>query len=104
MDGGEGSAAGSTVRQGGSSRQAAPLTDPPTILFLVMWCPFLPPLSERLFFIVVFETISLCHSKLFISEYKITYINYASDRSDLLCLFITLWLFFEETQMASNFH
>lgn len=45
MDGGRG-AVGSTVRQGGSSRQAAPLTDPPTILFLVMWSP-LPPTSIR---------------------------------------------------------
>lgn len=43
---GEGRAAGSTVRQGGSSRQAAPLTDPPTILFLVMCTPSLPHLHQ----------------------------------------------------------
>lgn len=47
MNGGEGSAAGSTVRQGGSSRQAAPLTDPPTILFLVMWSPLPPSLLHH---------------------------------------------------------
>lgn len=52
---GEGSTAASTVRQGGSSRQATPRTDPPTILFLAMWCPCLPPPSQRLLHIVVFE-------------------------------------------------
>lgn len=60
--------AGCTVRQGGSSsRQAAPRTDPPTILFLITRCPFLPPPppSALLFLIVVFPTTSLCHPKLF---------------------------------------
>ena len=51
--------------------------------FLVMWSPpFLPPPSERLFFIVVFETTSLCHCKVFISQYKFGCIHYASDRSE----------------------
>lgn len=38
--------AGCTVRRGGSSsRQAAPRTDPPTILFLITRCP-LPPTAS----------------------------------------------------------
>ena len=49
---------------------------------------FLPPPSERLFLIVVFETTSLCHSKVFISEGKIIYINHRSDRSDF-CDYLT---------------
>lgn len=60
--------AGCTVREGGSSsRQAAPRADPPTILFLITRCPFLPPPppSALLFLIVVFPTTSLCHPKLF---------------------------------------
>lgn len=70
---GEGSTAASTVRQGGSSRQATPRTDPPTILFLAMWCPCLPPPSQRLLHIVVFEA----RSRVYISEpKKNTCINY----------------------------
>lgn len=44
---GEGSVAGSTVRHRGSSRQAAPLTSPPTILFLVICSPPPPPTAIR---------------------------------------------------------
>lgn len=89
MDGGEGEgrAAGSTVRQGGSSRQAAPLTDPPTILFLGMYPP--PPISIRAAatHCCVWNNFTLS-PKVFISEYKIIRINYESDRLD----FVFLWL------------